>query len=88
VSFDLEARTPVQDAGGRGAWNGGGPKMQPLALLFAIFVLSFVAGIGWYAGRAAVQFVAGIVGRGGVKPSANRADPVAPSEKKTLTVFK
>ena len=62
--------------------------MQPLALLFAVFVLSFVAGIGWYAGRAAVQFVAGIVGRGGVKPAASQADPLARSEKKkTLTVF-
>ena len=30
--------------------------MQPLALLFAVFVLSFVAGIGWYTGRAAVEF--------------------------------
>jgi len=61
--------------------------MQPLALLFAVFVLSFVAGIGWFAGRAAVQFVAGIVGRGGVKPAAGEADPLARSEK-TLTVFK
>jgi hypothetical protein len=62
--------------------------MQPLALLFAIFVLSFVAGIGWYAGRAAVQFIAGIVGRGGAKPAASQADPLARSdEKKTLTVF-
>ena len=43
--------------------------MQPLALVFAVFVLSFVAGIGWYAGRGAVEFVAGIVGRGGVKPA-------------------
>lgn len=39
--------------------------MQPLAVLFAIFVLSFVAGIGWYAGRGVVQFVAGIVASGG-----------------------
>jgi hypothetical protein len=61
--------------------------MQPIALLFAIFALSFVAGIGWYAGRAAVQFVAGIVGRGGVKPAAGEADPPARSEKKSLTVF-
>ena len=61
--------------------------MQPIALLFAIFALSFVAGIGWYAGRAAVQFVAGIVGRGGVKPAASQADPLARSEKKTLRVF-
>jgi len=61
--------------------------MQPLALLFAVFVLSFVAGIGWFAGRATVQFVAGIVGRGGVKPAAGEADPLARSEK-TLTVFK
>ena len=62
--------------------------MQPIALLVAIFALSFVAGIGWYAGRAAVQFVAGIVGRGGVKPAASQADSPARSEKKTLTVFK
>ena len=61
--------------------------MQPVALLFAAFVLSFVAGIGWYAGRAVVQFVAGIVGRGGVKPAASQADPLARSEKKTLRVF-
>ena len=61
--------------------------MQPLALLFAVLVLSFVAGIGWYAGRAAVKFVAGIVGRGGVKPAASQADPLARSEKKTLRVF-
>ena len=62
--------------------------MQPIALLFAIFALSFVAGIGWYAGRAAVQFVGGIVGRGGVKPAAGETDPPARSEKKkTLTVF-
>ena len=61
--------------------------MQPLALLFAVFVLSFVAGIGWYAGRAAVQFVAGIVGRGGVKPAASQADPLARGEKKTLRVL-
>ena len=62
--------------------------MQPLALLFAVFVLSFVAGIGWYAGRAAVQFVAGIVGRGGAKTAASQGDSPARSEKKTLTVFK
>jgi hypothetical protein len=61
--------------------------MQPLALVFAVFVLSFVAGIGWYAGRAAVQLVAGIVGRGGAKTAASQADPVARSEKKSLTVF-
>ena len=62
--------------------------MQPLALLFAVFALSFVAGIGWYTGRAAVEFVAGIVGRGGVKPATGEADPLARSEKKkTLTVF-
>ena len=62
--------------------------MQPLALLFAVLVLSFVAGIGWYAGRAGVQFVAGFVGRGGAKPAASQADSLARSEKKTLTVFK
>jgi hypothetical protein len=34
-----------------------------------------------------VQLVAAIVGRGAAKPAASQADPVARSEKKTLTVF-
>jgi hypothetical protein len=46
--------------------------MQPVAVLFAIFVLSFVAGIGWYAGRGVVQFVAGIVAHGGRRAPARQ----------------
>jgi hypothetical protein len=61
--------------------------MQPLAVLFAIFVLAFVAGIGWYTGRGVVQFVAGIVARGGTQSTAKPAKLPAQSEKKTLTVF-
>ncbi len=61
--------------------------MQPVALLFAIFVLSFVAGIGWYAGRGVVQFVAGIVARGGTKPATRQVELPAQGEKKTLGVF-
>jgi hypothetical protein len=62
--------------------------MQPIALLFAIFILSFVAGLGWYAGHGVVEFLAGIVGRGGAAKSAPKdAELGAQSEKKTLTVF-
>ena len=41
--------------------------MQPVALLFAVFVLSFVAGIGWYAGRGVVQFLTRSLPRGETK---------------------
>jgi len=61
--------------------------MQPVAVLFAIFVLSFVAGIGWYAGRGVVQFVAGIVAGGGRRRAARRVEAPAEGEKKTLGVF-
>ena len=61
-------------------------KMQSLALLFAIFFLSFVAGIGWYAGRATVQFVAGVTARRGTKPAGREEAPPANSEKKTLRI--
>ena len=61
--------------------------MQPVAVLIAIFVLSFVAGIGWYAGRGVVQCLAGIVARGGAKPAARHVEPPAQSEKKSLSVF-
>jgi hypothetical protein len=46
-----------------------------------------VAGIGWYAGRGVVQFVVGIVARGGTKPAARHVDLPAQGEKKTLGVF-
>ena len=61
--------------------------MQPVAVLFAIFVLSFVAGIGWYAGRGVVQFVAGIVAGGGGIRAARQVEVPAEGEKKTLGVF-
>jgi len=61
--------------------------MGPIAVLFAIFILSFVAGIGWYAGRCVVQFVAGIVGRGGAKSTAGQVELADQSKKKTLAVF-
>ena len=61
--------------------------MQPVAVLFAIFVLSFVAGIGWYAGRGVVQFVAGIVAGGGRRHAARQMEAPAEGEKKTLGVF-
>ena len=61
--------------------------MQPVAVLFAIFVLSFVAGIGWYAGRGVVQFVAGIVAGGGRRRAVRRVEVPAEGEKKTLGVF-
>ena len=41
--------------------------MQLVAVLLAIFALSFVAGIGWYTARRVVQFVAGAVPRWGNK---------------------
>ena len=63
-----------------------GKKMGPIAVLFAIFVLSFVAGIGWYAGRGVVLFVAGIVGRDRAESTARQVQPNQ-SEKKTLAVF-
>ena len=61
--------------------------MQPIAVLFAIFVLSFVAGIGWHAGREVVQFVAGIVARGGTNPAARQVELSGQDEKKSLRVF-
>jgi len=61
--------------------------VQPVAVLFAIFVLSFVAGIGWYAGRGVVQFVAGIVGRGEAKPATRQVELSGQDEKKTLRFF-
>ena len=61
--------------------------MHPIAVLFAIFVLSFVAGIGWYAGRGTVQWVAGFLGRGGTQSAAKQAELTAQREKRTLTVF-
>jgi hypothetical protein len=49
-------------------------NMQVVAVLLAIFVLSFVAGIGWYTGRGGVRFVAGAVARGGTKPATTEVE--------------
>lgn len=61
--------------------------MQPLTVLFAIFVLSFVAGIGWYTGRGVVQFVAGAVARGGTKHATRQGEGSEQGEKNTLGVL-
>lgn len=61
--------------------------MQLVAVLLAIFVLSFVAGIGWYTGRGVVQFVAGAVARGGTKPASRRVEHSGQGEKNTLGVL-
>ena len=61
--------------------------MQLVAVLLAIFVLSFVAGIGWYTARRVVQFVAGAVARGGTKPGTRRVELPRQGEKNTLEVL-
>jgi hypothetical protein len=61
--------------------------MQPITVLFAIFVLSFVAAIGWYAGRGVVQFVAEAVARGGAKHGTRRVELTGQGEKNTLGVL-
>ena len=58
--------------------------MQLVAVLLAIFVLSFVAGIGWYTARRVVQFVAGAVARGGTKPATTEVERSGQDEKNTL----
>ena len=61
--------------------------MQPVALLFAVFVLSFVAGIGWYAGRGVVQFLTRSVTRGETNLAPGVVEHATEGEKKTLTAL-
>lgn len=61
--------------------------MQPVVVLFAIFVLSFVAGMGWYAGRGVAEFAARVIGRGAVKPPTKRAELPAQNEEKSVRFF-
>jgi len=61
--------------------------MQPVALLFAVFVLSFVAGIGWYAGRGVVQFLTRSVTRGETKLAPRVVEHATEGEQKTLTTL-
>ena len=61
--------------------------MQPIALLFAVFVLSFVAGIGWYAGRGVVQFLTRSLPRGETKLAPRVVEHATEGEQKTLTAL-
>jgi len=61
--------------------------MQPIALLFAVFVLSFVAGIGWYAGRGVVQFLTRSVTRGETKLAPRVVEHGTEGEQKTVTTL-
>ena len=61
--------------------------MQPVALLFAVFVLSFVAGIGWYAGRGVVQFLTRSLTGGETKLAPRVVEHATEDEQKTLTAL-
>lgn len=61
--------------------------MQSLVVLFAIFVLSFVAGMGWYAGRGVAEFAARFIARGEAKPSTKRAELPAQNDEKSVRFF-
>ena len=62
-------------------------EMQLVAVLFAIFVVAFVAGIGWYTARGVVRFVVGTVARGRTKPGTRRVELPRQGEKNTLEVL-
>jgi len=61
--------------------------MQVVAVLLAIFALSFVAGLGWHTGRGVVRFVAGAVARGGTEPATTEVERSGQGEKNTLGVL-
>jgi hypothetical protein len=61
--------------------------MQPVALLFAVFVLSFVAGIGWYAGRGVAQILSRSLPRGETKLAPRVVEQSAEDENKTLSTL-
>lgn len=61
--------------------------MQPVVVLFAIFVLSFVAGMGWYAGRGVAEFAARVIGRGAANPVTKRAELPAQNDEKSVGFF-
>jgi hypothetical protein len=62
-------------------------NMQVVAVLLAIFVLSLVAGIGWYTGRGVVRFVARAIARGGTQPATTEVERSGRGEKNTLGVL-
>jgi len=51
--------------------------MHGVVMLLVIFIVSFVAGVGWYAGRKTVELVAGAVSRRGATAPAKRVQPAA-----------
>ena len=58
-------------------WN-----MQSIVVLVAIFVLSFVAGFGWYTGSAAARVIAKTVKRDRSREPVKERDEVEPSRVK------
>ena len=58
-------------------WN-----MQSIVVLVAIFVLSFVAGFGWYAGAAAARVAARSLKRDSSREPAKERGGVGPSRVK------
>jgi len=81
-NFGLEYRVAV-GRGGAGLENKGVSwTMQSVVVLVAIFVLSFVAGFGWYTGGAAARVIARTLKRDSPRRPAKERAEAQPSRVK------